>query len=88
MEPDEQLDEWVKGNPVHNDERNECCPDFSCCNGGNIAPREVRERFARAYYEEDRDTQIQMLLMFLGDAFTSLGHDVHIVDDKFTGCLQ
>jgi hypothetical protein len=28
-----QLYKWVNGNPIHNDVDNECCPDFSCCNG-------------------------------------------------------
>lgn len=28
-----QLYEWVNGNSIHNDIDNECCPDFSCCNG-------------------------------------------------------
>jgi len=66
---DEQLDEWVKGNPVHNKERDECCPDFSCCNG-NMAPVEERERFAKAYYDGDEKTRHEMLGMFLGNAFS------------------
>ena len=28
-----QLYEWVNGNFIHNSIDNECCPDFSCCNG-------------------------------------------------------
>lgn len=27
----EQLDYWVAGTPKHNNEFDECCPDFSCC---------------------------------------------------------
>ena len=28
MTSDEQLKEWVKGNSIHNPDRDECCPDF------------------------------------------------------------
>lgn len=56
-----QMDEWVAGRPWHNTVRDECCPDFSCC-GGDLAPADVRQAFARA----DDDTQFQMLAMFLG----------------------
>lgn len=77
MKVKEQVDEWVKGNPIHNDERDECCPDFSCCNGGVMATRDVRERFSKAYHENDEETQMQMLGMFLGGAFER--ENVHIV---------
>lgn len=26
-----QLHRWVNGDSRHNDQDNECCPDFSCC---------------------------------------------------------
>lgn len=29
---DEQGKAWVDGNPMHNTYRDECTPDFSCCN--------------------------------------------------------
>jgi len=32
MKPNEQLAKWVNGESIHNKERDECCPDFSCCN--------------------------------------------------------
>ena len=34
-----QLDEWVKGNPIHNNVDDECCPDFSCCRPELLAPK-------------------------------------------------
>lgn len=68
MTIDEQLEQWLKGNSIHNKERDECCPDFSCCDGGDIAPLEVRERFVKAHREHDLETKTQMLLMFLGKA--------------------
>ena len=60
-----------KGNPIHNKERDECCPDFSCCNGGKMAPQDERDRFAKEYYDDDKATQNEMLMMFLGNAFSS-----------------
>ncbi len=82
MEISEQLDEWVKGNPIHNKTRDECCPDFSCCNG-RLAPKNVRERFAKAYYEGDKETQYQMLSMFLGEVFA--GKNVYVADSQEGG---
>lgn len=71
MKTDKQLDQWLIGNPVHNKEDDECCPDFSCCNG-NIAPKDVRERFVKAFNDDDKKTQIEMLGMFLGQAFDKI----------------
>jgi hypothetical protein len=65
---EKQLEEWVKGNPIHNTNRDECCPDFSCCRGA-IADKDVRERFAKAIHENDDYTKMEMLGMFLGAAF-------------------
>lgn len=79
MTPEEQLKEWVNGNPIHNDERGECCPDFSCCNG-KIAPLEVRERFAKAYLEGDEKTVYTMLVMFLSGAFAD--ENIYIAGDE------
>lgn len=62
MTIDEQLDEWVKGNPIHNADRDECCPDFSCCQPQLLAPKDVRENFAAA----DEETRFGMLIHFLG----------------------
>ncbi len=49
MTAEEQLDLWLAGQNVHNDERDECCPDFSCCSPANAWPMEKREEFARKY---------------------------------------
>jgi hypothetical protein len=71
-----QLSEWLKGNPIHNDVRDECCPDFSCCTG-EIAPLDVRQRYIKAVEVGDEGTRIQMLMMFLENSFGN--SDVHIV---------
>jgi hypothetical protein len=31
----EQLEKWVAGENVHDKERDECCPDFACCQPNN-----------------------------------------------------
>ncbi len=68
MTVDEQLAEWVKGNPIHNDELMECCPDFSCCQLDLLADEKTRKVFVAAN-EEDR---FKMLGMFLGSAISAL----------------
>ena len=65
MTPKEQLDEWVKGNSIHNDEHDECVPDFSCCELNIRTPQHTKERFAKAYKEKDGETMNEMLMMFL-----------------------
>ncbi|MGG8495942.1 hypothetical protein ACQY1Q_05975 [Tenacibaculum sp. TC6] len=40
-----QLIEWVKGNSIHNEKDNECCPDFSCCKPNLLQPEEIRKTF-------------------------------------------
>jgi len=61
MTVDEQLAEWLKGNPIHNDDRDECCPDFSCCEPLLLADQRTRQAFVDA----DWDTRYKMLMMFL-----------------------
>ena len=53
---DHQLEQWLLGNPVHNNwhanhDYTECCPDFSCC-GGDLWSEEMRKQFAAAEIEE------------------------------------
>lgn len=64
MTCEEQLAEWVKGNPIHNTGRDECCPDFSCCQPELLAPLEVREKFAKA----DDEARMGFLMHFMGAA--------------------
>ena len=82
MTPDEQLDEWLKGNPIHNDDRDECCPDFSCCRG-IMAPDATRKCFAKAFKDGDDETVNQMLLMFLGGLLDheNTGEEVYLAGD-------
>lgn len=65
MKAEEQLKLWVDGNPMHNEERDECCPDFSCCSG-SISPLAIRKKFAKAYRKNDEKVIYEMLTEFLG----------------------
>lgn len=64
----EQLNEWVKGNSIHNTESGECCPDFSCCNSDVNTDIETRKMFRKAYIERNEELVIAILSGFLGEA--------------------
>lgn len=73
MTSDEQLEQWVNGVSVHNNERDECCPDFSCCNPNSAAPIEQRILF------RDRpELRDKMLIGFLGAALANYEKNVYI----------
>lgn len=65
MTSDEQLQEWLKGNSIHNDTRNECCPDFSCCKPELLASEDERNQFVEAHKKGDGSTTDKILAMFL-----------------------
>jgi hypothetical protein len=67
MTPERQLELWVRGESVHNDERAECCPDFSCCEPQNAWPIAKRIKFAEAFVNEDYETTHNMLMSALVD---------------------
>jgi hypothetical protein len=66
MTPNEQLQSWLQGQPVHNPTRNECCPDFSCRMPELLVPLSEREAFVAADARGDESTRTAMLYMFLG----------------------
>jgi hypothetical protein len=71
MTPQEQLDRWVAGESVHNNDApvqgGECCPDFSCCVPELQALKETREEFRRARQEGDTAKENALLTQFLGE---------------------
>ena len=71
MKPEKQLKLWVKGELIHNDERDECCPDFSCCQPQLLAPEHERKIFLEAYQKDDEKILMSMSIEFLGRAFSS-----------------
>lgn len=62
----EQLDAWVDGKPHHNNERDECCPDFSCCQPDLLAPEPARRAFRDAVVAGNENVYTAMLGQFLG----------------------
>lgn len=83
---DEQLKQWLNGNPIHNEQ---CCPDFSCCRGiHTIAPKEQRERFVKAVSGCDDTTRMEMLGMFLGAAMADENQKVYVAGLETKGSEQ
>lgn len=81
MTVDEQLNEWVKGNSIHNDTRDECCPDFSCCDKNIDTPLDVRHKFSGA----GEKVRMKMLSMFLGGMLSkNTDKQIHIAGDATT----
>lgn len=63
-----QLKRWVKGESIHNDQYDQCVPDFSCCDG-KLASKACREEFfgvykARGTSPESEVRFQEMCLMF------------------------
>lgn len=81
MKPIEQIRLWVDGESVHNDETDECCPDFSCCKPENIASVEERKAFLQATLDGDESKRMGMLGMFLSKALSD--KKVHIVGFEY-----
>jgi len=77
MTCDEQLAKWVDGDSIHNETRDECCPDFSYCNPELLAPEHERQAFAQG----DEATRMQMLMTFLGKLLE--GQKVHIAGGPY-----
>lgn len=66
MTAEEQLEKWLKGISVHNEDRQECCPDFSCCSPELLASVEERIDFVNAHHAKNQTKKDDMLAMFLG----------------------
>lgn len=60
-----QVIKWAQGVPLHNPVRDECCPDFSCCNGGHMIPIEARTALQKAYLNGDKETVQKICMMWL-----------------------
>lgn len=65
MKPADQLQLWLNGDPVHNKERDECTPDFSCCNKDLLAEKETRIEFCEAFKSKDHNKVGKILSGFL-----------------------
>lgn len=78
MTPDEQLDLWLKGESVHNPDRDECCPDFSCCKPDLVASQAEKEAFVAAYKIGDEQSTTALLAGFAGALLRSMDPDATI----------
>ena len=68
-----QLEKWVNGVSEHNHERDECCPDFSCCQTTYLAPEAERRLFL-----ERPELRLGLMMGFLGAALGGAGVGAHV----------
>ena len=82
----DQLNKWVEGTSEHNTERDECCPDFSCCTpGAFVEDKVVRTKFRDAYLKGDVELQEKMLMMFLAGSVSKMtDKKIYIAGDADT----
>ena len=73
-----QLDQWVAGNPIHNAEFDECCPDFSCC-GSPLWDENKRKVFQRVSDEGNEQAVMDMLMGSLGEMLSNSLPEVNVV---------
>ena len=79
MTCEDQLMQWVAGVSIHNQDRDECCPDFSCCQPQLLATQDERNLFVSR-----PDVRDGMLMMFLGRALSKLKAKVYVAGDAET----
>ncbi len=73
MTPDEQITLWVAGDSRCPNDRDECCPDFSCCKPALLMPLEERQRFQRASQSEREMMLMGALVSLVGDEIMVTG---------------
>jgi len=61
-----QLALWVEGRSLHDHDRDECVPDYSCCRPELAVPKEVRELYLKAHVDMDHVTLNRLTREFLG----------------------
>jgi hypothetical protein len=65
MTEEEQLQSWLLAKPFHNNEKDVCCPDFSCCNPKLLAPLHEREFYVGSVLQGNEETAKKLLKVFL-----------------------
>ncbi len=99
IESKHQIEEWVKGNSIHNplssicavvdndgnivgyidfNEGGECCPDFSCCNGGQGWSLEKRQKFKELYDAGNTEACHEMLFSTLTHISELTGNSIYV----------
>jgi len=67
-----QLADWVEGTSKHNEARDECCPDFSCCRPHLKWPLDERTAFVEARERGDEQVQTAMMQKALTELFATV----------------
>ena len=78
MNPIDQLEFWIGGLSLHNEETGDCCPDFSCCNPKLHAPKHERINFTRFWKEGNIAPCEIMLMNFLERSLAVTNPDLNI----------
>lgn len=78
MKPIDQLLKWQKGESIHNIERDECCPDFSCCDKDINTSQGIKDRFVLAHLNNDEEAKERWLNWFLNGMLTKKSSDSRI----------
>lgn len=85
MTVDDQLKSWLAGNSIHNSERHECCPDFSCCHPELLASLEERTDFVNAHHNKAHSKKAEMLGLFLNRMLTAISPiEVYVAHERRT----
>jgi hypothetical protein len=79
MTPLDQLELWVQGQNVHNVERNECCPDFACCQPNNHFSIEARKKFLHLYKTEGLKACLPLMAMAMEGALAGAGINARVI---------
>lgn len=79
MDKMKQLEEWVKGNSIHDTEIDECCPDFSCCCPDLLADEIERIAFHRFFVDGNQEACLEMLSTFMCRLCQFEGYSCHTV---------
>ena len=74
----EQVARWVAGESVHNAARDECCPDFSCCQPEMQWAEPRRREFQEACLAGDDEKVEGMLFGALTRAIAELDGDARV----------
>jgi hypothetical protein len=71
-----QEESWLAGEPKHNHFKNECCPDFSCCEPSLLWPLEKRQLFV----DSNEDARLELMFGSLFDAIAlaTKGKDTNV----------
>jgi len=65
IDRDEQLKRWLAGDPQHDEVRDECVPDYSCCHPELLVSIDARRAYWNAHSIEDHETLNHLIYAFL-----------------------